>query len=485
MLKSVLISINLIGFICLPYLYVGNVTVDHKPPTEMISGGEEVVEIILNKGGVTGPARLKIDFSQADGLFVEEVSSNGASFSFTNGQLLYIWYAIPDEEQITVKYKIIAEGAAKGTKTLSGSFSYLEGDDRQTVVIPASTIEVKDAEDVVVFIDSNTPDTTSNNTTDNNTTDNNTVENTNPVGVGEVKTKRTISPDGDNYIVRVSVYKGTESGFGRIKEIIPEGFKVEKIQANKAIFRFSDNQVKFLWTSLPEDDYAWVTYRLIPTTAQDGVFNITGVFSAEFMIKDDKAESVDVAASTFRIGEEPTDNNTTDNNTTDNNTTDNNTTDNNTTDNNTTDNNTTDNNTTDNNTTDNNTTDNNTTDNNTTDNNTTDNNTTDNNTTDNTTTVVNNSNTNISYRVQISAGHKNVSTRYFKKKGVSGDISMESHEGWIKYTVGGYNAYKRAKEKREKLSRLDLRGPFVTAYNLGDRVTVQEALVISNQKWIR
>ena len=61
---------------------------------------------------------------------------------------------------------------------------------------------------------------------------------------------------------------------------------------------------------------------------------------------------------------------------------------------------------------------------------------------------------------------------------------IENHESWIKYTTGNFTVYKEARDKRNNVNdNFNFDGPFVTAYNNGERITVQEALMISRQKW--
>jgi hypothetical protein len=92
---------------------------------------------------------------------------------------------------------------------------------------------------------------------------------------------------------------------------------------------------------------------------------------------------------------------------------------------------------------------------------------------------------NITYRVQVAAGHKAVPNNYFSNKfNLKEDINLDNHQGWIKYTFGNYSIYKACRDRRNKVwSENKITDAFVTAYNAGSRITVQEALMISNQKW--
>ncbi len=95
--------------------------------------------------------------------------------------------------------------------------------------------------------------------------------------------------------------------------------------------------------------------------------------------------------------------------------------------------------------------------------------------------------TGVFYRVQIAAGKNVVDAPYFEKRhNWTQPFVLENHEGWVKYTMGSFDVYRGARDKRNEVTaNYNFDGPFVTAYNDGERITVQEALMITKQKWFR
>lgn len=89
------------------------------------------------------------------------------------------------------------------------------------------------------------------------------------------------------------------------------------------------------------------------------------------------------------------------------------------------------------------------------------------------------------YKIQVGASHTTVKEDYFTKRFNLRDyVNLQEEQGWIKYTVGNYNNYKEARDKRN-LIRNNVQRAFITAYNKGKRITVQEALIVSNQHWYK
>ncbi len=533
MYKSLFISLNLVGLMMVPLLYIGNITITQSGPSSVAPGDEIEVTINISKEGVQGPARLKLDLSEASGIELEEVESAGASFSFNETSGLFIWYSIQPDANVTLKYRIIADSDASGTKTITGQFSYLDVDERKKMDIepftfsvngdaPVATSEPEEEVDVdeggeetetaiaVNPEDETTPITTTESTptqedvseTIEEVVEEEVVEESTPVdeveeevvevstpdeeeqpteeveeedivevseeetsetekaeavptGDEEVTCSRNIVKSGNSYIVSVTINKGINKGFARLKEEVPSGFRAEKLQTEGAVFKFADGAAKFLWSQIPMGKQSiTVKYRLVPEGNVSGTYNIRGSFSAEFLVENDRPKKVVIEPTSFDVEEglvadTPSSNNSS----------------------------------------------------NTSSRGTGNSNegfgdtsyeTSSSNTgngsrsSSNGTTSMGTTNTNgIKFRVQVIAAHNTVSKRFIKKRfGYSGPVNIENHEGWVKYTTNGYDTYKKARDNRNKLNKYDFDGPFVAAYNNGDRITVQEALMIANQSWI-
>ena len=92
----------------------------------------------------------------------------------------------------------------------------------------------------------------------------------------------------------------------------------------------------------------------------------------------------------------------------------------------------------------------------------------------------------IAFRVQVLATRNEVSTRAVQRTyAFPGELRLEQHENWFKYTTGYHTTYRSARDNRVELRQNHaFPGPFVAAYKDGRRITVQEALLVTKQNWI-
>lgn len=98
-------------------------------------------------------------------------------------------------------------------------------------------------------------------------------------------------------------------------------------------------------------------------------------------------------------------------------------------------------------------------------------------------------NANVAYSVQVAASHKKIKNQqnFFEQRNITEPVSVEKLDSWYKYTINSkFNTYVNARNERNKIwESTPIKGAFVVAYNGKKRITVQEALMLSNQKWVK
>ena len=460
MSKAVLIFINIIGFLLFTILNINDVVITHTAAKEIAIGQAVEVNLIINKNNFSGPGRLRLDLSQAEGITVKENMSDGSSFTFKDNEVLFIWYDLPSDKGIVISYTIIAKENTNGIKKIAGDFSFINDNERKQLEVPALVFKVN-------------PELVANENIKENNSSTNSV--------------RSIVKLENEYIVTVKTTIDNHKGFARIKEELPKDFNAEEIETAGSIFKNTDGYAKFIWTNLSDSiNEIIVKYKISNNKGLDTNFTISGVFSSEKLISEGYNSGIKIPETKYIPYKEITENTATDSIDIENTVQEdikqdtllefasNNEL----------------------------------------------------NTEEDLVTsketqiekkkekknkkkkervvktedelvelkkneVVKNIistkkvNNNVDYKVQILAGHRIISEKQISNQfNYSGEYALETHNGWIKYTVGSNSRYSDARDSRNELKIYNFPGPFVTAYNYGERISVQEALILTSQNWV-
>lgn len=121
-------------------LFDNGVTATIKIPDNIKPGETVIAEVIINKGNVGGFAKLQIE--TGNGLSIAEEDSKGAAFSFSGNTAKWIWTALPMEAEFKVKFKVTASATASGKTSISGKFSYIVNNAKQVSEIPEKIITI-------------------------------------------------------------------------------------------------------------------------------------------------------------------------------------------------------------------------------------------------------------------------------------------------------------------------------------------------------
>lgn len=506
MIKQFIILVQLLGLFFYQLFFAVDLTVTQKMPDSLVQGEEAVVEITIDKADLPGFAKVQQEFPE--GFTAEPIETKGATFSFKDNKLKFIWMSLPEEKVFTISYKIIPNETVEGNFTLGGKFSFISDSERKNVDIPVSSFKVvKKAQEVIAAVAEVVEEEVAEPVVEEEVAEaieeteleeevvaevaeeavtevaeevvepvvqeEKIVEEVETPAVSEVvekketttlvlasiECKRTINELAKGkFNVTIEVNKKNVEGFCKITEKIPAGFVASEDNSNNGVFSFKNSTMKILWMGAPKGETYTVSYNLeaLPET-ENGKYDIIGFYSylendatSKYIIdgtsfnleQEDKVEELvaeepvivtppkEIAVEEPQVKE------------------------------------------------------------------------------DLVAEVVKEEKIinkveekpvlqkeditstpspegNVTYKVQVGAGHEKVPSTYFATVFKLQDkVSTINHEGWIKYLVGSYNAYKSARDKRNVV-RGNVKTAFVTAYNSGVRITVQEALMISNQKWYK
>jgi hypothetical protein len=444
MVKYLLLLINMFVLFILNTIF-SDISINMNAPEQVEAGNEILVEISLDKSDFDSFARFQQEIPA--GLKPVPVNTANADFSFKDQKVKFIWLKLPNEQKINISYKLLVDQRLKGNFNLNGTFSYIANNERKSVAVspqnititPSSSIDEKLIVDINDFKNLVAPINT-------------TVPNVNQVKCIR-QTPYLAEQTSGEYIVNLLVNKGNKEKFAKIQENIPEGYSAIGVESKDAIFTYKDQTVKLLWMNLPADPYFVVSYKLVPDAGTSEKPILNGSFS---YIENDNTLSVDITEQDINLT---------------------------------------------------------------------------NTSKENLMAIMSVGNqdvrepvdiaqpqdysgkvkieiaesalkamrsdtkltnmlepeSGIYYRVQIAAGHRPINmSRYFKKYNLDKEVRTEFHEGWRKYSVGSFFVYKAARDYRVHIwNTTSIDDAFVSAYNDGNRITVQEALMITNHEWYR
>lgn len=512
MIQLCLAFFQLLGIIWMALLPSSTLVVDQKVQPSSGVNNTLLVELSVKRGTVSGIVKFEQKLPAGFNAIPSDIK--GGIFVLKDSTLSITWTDFPNRDAFAITYKLVYPEGSSGRFNLSGLFSYLENNDKRTYDLPSSSVlygKSSSSQEKKVS-SSDTPPVAEKD-----------FGKSESPSSGMNCTREIVNLTEKSVLIKVVVNNpdGT-TGFARMEDIIPTGFAVKVYDSQGASFSFVNSRARIIWTEMPNTKSFFCSYKLIKIESEAAFIDIEGTFS---YLKDGQTINLPVSTGgiAFRLGnpediekykkppapvetaaagnkpatESPSDaQKSSDNKSLAN----------------------------------------------TPSLNIQKRNTPSNDVQQNQSasekskneakqnTLIGNSQTNsdskgmavetkpkntetkqgskpgsvgadsteagaiaqnnihssgIMYRVQICAVRKNAPTEQIAKElTVTETITPEMHDGWFKYTIGQFSEYAAAKTFRNQKSSLPT-GPFVAAYNKGNRITVQEALMVTRQNWIK
>lgn len=463
MLKITALLFNTFALLIYQLFFTDVVTITQNAPATAKAETEFVVEVTVKKGDIKGFAKLQLDLPV--GFTAVEDINNGASFTFVNQSVKFIWMSLPAEKEFKISYKVLVAAGTVGDKTITGKLSYVVDNVKGTAVLePPSVITVGDGTQPVVAatppatpppappvaVPPATPPVAATPPP--------------PIAAAPVSTPSTIldasgaeivincfrtttqsAKSPGEFPVEVTIKKDKLDGFAKFIETLPLGYTATVIEAKGAAFSFVEQKAKFVWGTLPTEAEFKISYKVTVAPNVSGDQTIEGVFSfinpatqntSKFVLQPTsiktgadeagqpvlastpttpappKAEPKPKAEPIVTKAEPKVP-------------------------------------------------------------------------TQMSATSVPSPQGKAHYKVQILALRKNKDISVVASLlNVTEQIDPEQHQGLNKYVVGYHTIYKEARDHREQIPKTVV-APWVVAYNQTRRITVQEALMITSQQWYR
>ncbi len=440
--KFVLLIVAALLLLAFTFFPDDEVTLQHNLPGSVSAGEEVTAEFIVKK--TIGIQFGKFQLDLPSGVVASAVELKGGQFSFSGSVAKVIWMQFPSEEETKISFKLKFSNEMNGNKTINAKFQYVTNNEKKSTEIAPHQISVVNA---------------SSGTEVEAKKDSSFASSDEPEQV--VSVERIIEKDVNKnaFLVTVKIKKGHVKGFAKYMDALPAGLTATKgTVSGNGTFKFVDNKASVIWATLPSDEEIQATYFIKPiiefnekplikgsfsyveneTTrkaeASDVYLDVTqksveeNIVSNDSGVKETTTETVSVVQPDKEKEEKVVSSNSGKDEQAQ----------------------------------------------------TNENITVTTEKTDGTT------NKNVTFHVQIGAYKNQPSVEYFRKKyTIDEAIITDIHNGLNKYMVGKFNEYKSARDYRETIRAKGINGAFVTVYNSGKRITVQEALMILNQKWFR
>jgi hypothetical protein len=421
MFKILAFAINLVTLVFFNFLLEA-VTLEQSVPDRVEEGNEFMVTVTIDKSKIEGYAKFQVTLPE--GVTASAVEKGVAKFNFEGNKAKFVWMTLPDERVFDISYKITVTDPTIKELNIAGTFSYLDENQRMTVDLP-NRLVLMGKEEIIVE----------------------------EIPEAEVTIQRSIKNISPHlYKVSLDIHYTNVSGFAKIQDLIPDNAYVEPNEASDAVFSMLDTKVKFVWMNFPEEkNDISVSYMIdLSNSVNKKVSAISGEFafihegaSQKINIENpDAIEFVDLDPPQTEMAEMSLPNKVAPADLVEEEVI--------------------------------------------------------------TESVIEDPilieqpknipitttpapENGVVFKVQIMAAKKSVNVNTFFKKTFkfNGDVQLDSHDGWMKYLTGGFDNYVSARDLRQgHTEKYKFRGPFVVAYNNGTRISVQEALMITNQKWV-
>ena len=256
MIRALIIVVNLV-IVMVVKLFVADPFAEIKAPASVKPGESFLVEVKILTNEENDFMRFSMEFPQ--GWLVEKVETAGSTFKYEKQTVKFLWSRVGEVEELNISYRVTPPLTASGEFVMNCKLAHTVDNLPANIQLPPMTITVIPATATVTKV---VADSTAKP----------------PVAISIERFVPT-SEVGEEFVVSLVINKDDLTSFGKVEDTLPAGFTAKVIKADGADFKFENGVVKFSWFVMPAKHVLNVQYRVTVDAGTYGDQSIGGHFS--------------------------------------------------------------------------------------------------------------------------------------------------------------------------------------------------------------
>ena len=220
-----------------------SVTIKNNIPSNFIVGQEVAVEFRISKGIQTGFAKFQLELP--DGISIIKKDEMNSIYSIQNGVAQWIWSEVPEDEELLIKLTLVASELGIGIKTFNSNYSFIEKNEKKVFnMLPLEASIQNNIINNKVAVIKDTLTKAEPNTS--------------------IDVVRLISdgPNANEKTITIKIKKGDTKGFAKYSDETDLILNAKAIKTDGSSFSVSDGKIKFVWVDVPTKSELEVSYHI-------------------------------------------------------------------------------------------------------------------------------------------------------------------------------------------------------------------------------
>ncbi len=289
-MKQLFILFNTISLMLLG-IFTGDsvVKITNNLPDKMVAGKEYQVEFKLTKPAIQGFGMFQIELP--DGVSLVQNPDSAVSYVVEGNIVKWVWASLPSDDEVPFNLTFNVASNLQGNVSFKSRFYYIYNNDKAFVDMSPKQVEIENTEMTKAF-ENAAKDTTLVNAP--------AAVASNAEPPGNIVLNRTVTKGSkpNELIVTIKIKKGSTKGFARFSDDVLTGVTAKVVKADGSSFSVADGKLKFVWVAVPDKEELEISYMLSTTTEK--TTDLHGEYS---YLEDNQSKKVNMNDLTAEFGD--------------------------------------------------------------------------------------------------------------------------------------------------------------------------------------